>query len=76
MPGGAIYEGKWKEGFYHGMGKLVWSNGDVYVGNWKRNRMDGPGLFKRNDGTTLKGSFKNSFYIDGQILRNPFMPDA
>lgn len=70
-----MYEGKFKEGYYHGNGVLKWENGDVYEGSWKRSRMDGPGLFKRNDGSILKGSFKNNYYIDSDILRNPIMPD-
>ena len=75
MKNNSIYEGKFKEGFYHGNGKLVWENGDFYEGSWKRSRMDGPGLYKRNDGSCLKGSFKNNYYVDGEFLRNPIMPD-
>lgn len=37
--------------------------------------MDGPGCFKRKDGKKLKGSYKNNYYIDGNVLRNPFIPD-
>jgi len=51
----------------------VWANGDCYDGRWKKGRFDGAGHFKRHDGTSLKGSFKNNYFIDGGILRNPFL---
>ena len=35
--------------------------------------MDGDGLFKHKQGFSLKGIFKNNYYIDGDILRNPQM---
>lgn len=70
---GDVYEGGFKDGFYHDSGILRWKNGDVYDGKWKKGRMDGPGLFKRHDGLTLKGSFKNNYFIDQSNLRNPFL---
>lgn len=75
MKNDCVYEGKFREGYYHGSGKLKFENGDFYEGNWKRGRMEGPGLFKRNDGLSLKGSFKNNYFIDGNNLRNPMMSE-
>lgn len=76
MKDGSSYEGQFKDGCYHDIGIMKWGNGDVYDGRWKKNRMDGAGSFKRNDGLSLKGSFKNNYFIDGNVLRNPFMPDG
>ena len=75
MKNGCLYEGKFKEGYYHGNGKYLWENGDCYEGGWKKSRMDGPGAFKNKDGKILKGSFKNNYFVDGNMLRNPFMND-
>jgi len=36
--------------------------------------MDGSGVFKQSStNTTLKGLFKNNYFIDGNILQNPFL---
>lgn len=72
---GSVYDGQFKDGFYHDYGILKWENGDVYDGRWKKGRMEGPGNFRRSDGKFLKGSFKNNYFIDGNILRNPFLSD-
>lgn len=55
---------------------MKFSNGDLYDGKWKKGRMDGPGLFKRADGLSLKGSFKNNYFLDGNVLRNPFVGEG
>jgi hypothetical protein len=52
---------------------MIWKNGDSYEGNWKKSKMDGAGLFKHKQGFSLKGIFKNNYYVDGDILRNPQM---
>ncbi len=75
MKDGAVYQGGFKDGFYHDVGVFKWKNGDVYDGRWKKGRMEGPGVFKRHDGFTLKGSFKNNYFIDINTLRNPFMSE-
>jgi len=73
MKNNSSYEGKFREGYYHGSGRLMFGNGDCYDGSWKKGRMDGPGSFKRNDGLCLKGTFKNNYFVDGNNLRNPLM---
>lgn len=55
---------------------MKWASGDTYDGRWKKDRMDGPGNFKRRDELCLKGSFKNNYFIDDNVLRNPFMTDS
>ena len=32
---GDIYEGKWKDGYKNGQGKMNFANGDIYEGKWK-----------------------------------------
>ena len=72
---GTSYEGSFHEGHYHGSGKMIWANGDQYDGNWKRSKMDSSGVFKHATGFVLKGIFKNNYFIDDNILRNPFLSD-
>ena len=54
---------------------MIWVNGDQYDGNWKRSKMDSSGVFKHATGFVLKGIFKNNYFIDDNILRNPFLSD-
>ena len=72
---GTVYEGGFHEGHYHGAGKIIWPNGDQYDGNWKRSKMDGSGVFKQSTGFVLKGLFKNNYFIDDNVLRNPFLSE-
>lgn len=75
MKDGSVYEGQFKDGFYHDQGLFKWPNNDTYDGRWKKGKFEGPGAFKRHDGLNLKGSFKNGYFIDGNNLRNPLMSD-
>lgn len=33
-------------------------------------------MFRRVDGTLLKGSFKNNYFVEAGVLRNPFLGDG
>ncbi len=71
-----MYDGTFHEGHYHGTGKMTWPSGDQYDGSWKRSKMDGSGVFRQaNGGFVLKGIFKNNYFIDDNVLRNPFMDE-
>lgn len=35
----ARYEGNYKDGLKHGVGKMVYPNGDVYEGEWYENKV-------------------------------------
>jgi hypothetical protein len=37
--------------------------------------MDGSGVFKHASGFFLKGIFKNNYFVDDQVLRNPFLSE-
>mmetsp|Transcript_5875 Transcript_5875/g.9678 ORF Transcript_5875/g.9678 Transcript_5875/m.9678 type:complete len:232 (+) Transcript_5875:51-746(+) len=41
----ARYEGDYKDGLKHGVGKMVYPNGDVYEGEWFENKMQGEGTY-------------------------------
>ena len=51
---GDIYEGEWKNGFYHGYGRMIYGKNhevDYYMGHWKTGRKHGIGLQILKDGT-------------------------
>lgn len=52
---------------------MVWKSGFTYEGNWRRDRLEGAGTFRHPDGLELKGLFRCNYFIDGDILRNPFL---
>ncbi len=54
---------------------MIWPLGDQYDGSWKRSKMDGSGVFRQANGFILKGIFKNNYFIDDNMLRNPFMDE-
>lgn len=36
----ARYEGDYKDGLKHGVGKMVFPNGNIYEGEWFENKVD------------------------------------
>lgn len=70
---GSIYNGGWKDGLRNDSGKMTWKSGFTYEGNWRRDRLEGAGTFKHPDGLELKGLFRCNYFIDGDVLRNPFL---
>lgn len=44
-PDGGKYEGMFKDGLFHGRGKMTQANGDVYLGQWIADKATGNGLF-------------------------------
>ena len=41
-----VYVGEFKEGQYHGQGKLTKANGDILTGSWVAGKMEGKGKFE------------------------------
>jgi hypothetical protein len=44
--GKAVFKGAFKANQFHGIGKLLWSNGDSYEGFFENSNYHGEGLFK------------------------------
>ncbi|MCX7679923.1 MAG: hypothetical protein N2316_12010, partial [Spirochaetes bacterium] len=40
---GERYEGEWKEGLRHGIGRAHWPDGDSYIGQWMHDHPHGKG---------------------------------
>lgn len=57
----SIYEGQFKDGYMHGKGSLLFSEGR-YIGQFIRNRRDGEGRIKYNSGDSYIGQFKQNLF--------------
>ena len=60
------YIGEWENNKKHGLGVMIFTNGDKYDGNWVDGNMhagrDEPGTYTFADGSTYVG--KHSIYLD------------
>ncbi len=59
LPDGAVYEGEFKDGLFHGEGKLTWPNGDVYEGEFENGRKHGHGKETFANGDIHEGEYAN-----------------
>ena len=77
---GDIYNGEFKNGFFHGNGTYLYSNGNKYIGQWKNNKEHGKGVFTLSSGDKYEGGFKNGNFdgegiltsISGDIYKGEF----
>ena len=53
------YSGDYKNGLYHGKGRLEFKDGSVYEGQFENNKMHGYGKIFFKDGSIYQGNFKN-----------------
>ena len=54
------YSGDFKDGLYHGKGRLEFKDGSVYEGQFENNKMHGYGKIFYKDGSIYQGNFKNN----------------
>lgn len=52
------YEGCWKNGRYHGQGRVVYASGDVYTGVWEASIRQGTGTLQWKDGRQYTGDWE------------------
>jgi hypothetical protein len=64
---GREYEGQFKDGKYHGFGKMVYSGGDYYEGNWKEGLPHGEGSRYLRNGHTISGPWENGHSLNDDI---------
>ena len=64
LPNGSKYVGQWKNGEYHGLGKLTFRDGSIYEGQWKENKMNGHGTYTSPDGTKREGEWENGELLE------------
>ncbi|CAN0916924.1 Phosphatidylinositol 4-phosphate 5-kinase 6 [Linum grandiflorum] len=65
LPNGDFYTGQWLDGFPHGHGKYIWTDGCVYLGDWQKGKKTGKGKFSWPSGASYDGDFKAG-YMDGK----------
>lgn len=69
------YEGFFKNGLPHGVGKYTWAKGDmIYEGDWKEGKKDGKGklFYKINGADSMKyGVWKNDSFVK-RITPSPY----
>jgi hypothetical protein len=49
------YEGDWLEGRHHGLGIMLWPNGQKHDGGWLHGEMHGAGMHRWQNGTCREG---------------------
>lgn len=54
-----MYEGGWKDGFFHGQGTYVWPDGTTFEGEWNVGFPQGNGKLTTADGQKWNGQFNN-----------------
>ena len=55
---GNVYTGYFKNGLFHGKGKLVMVNGDSYEGDFIRGSFEGDGLYTWQNGDKFRGEWR------------------
>ena len=64
------YSGDYKNGLYHGKGRLEFKDGSVYEGQFEKNSMHGYGKIFFKDGSIYQGNFKNNLRDGTGILKS------
>ena len=64
------YSGNFKNGLYHGRGRLEFIDGSIYEGEFENNKMQGYGKIFFKDGSIYQGNFKNNLRHGTGILRD------
>eukprot|EP00640_Fibrocapsa_japonica_P004005 CAMPEP_0113942802 /NCGR_PEP_ID=MMETSP1339-20121228/9659_1 /TAXON_ID=94617 /ORGANISM="Fibrocapsa japonica" /LENGTH=223 /DNA_ID=CAMNT_0000947427 /DNA_START=121 /DNA_END=789 /DNA_ORIENTATION=- /assembly_acc=CAM_ASM_000762 len=62
----ARYEGNYRDGKKHGVGKMTFPNGDIYHGEWNENKMHGEGTFTYK----ATGDIFSGTWVDGKKQGN------
>ena len=78
---GTIYEGRLKNGFPDGKGKMKYNNGDIYEGEFKEGVREGFGKYYYNNGIYYEGYWRNGKengkgkikFLDGCIYNGDFV---
>ena len=65
-----IYKGQYKNGLYHGKGRLEFRDGSVYEGQFENNKMHGYGKIFFKDGSIYQGNFKKNLRDGTGISRS------
>ena len=67
---GSVYDGDFKDGQMHGIGKMTFPNGITYEGEWSNGKENGKGTVSWPDGRKFEGEFvggKINKKVEGKI---------
>jgi len=75
-----LYEGEFKEGKRHGLGRQIFESGDMYDGGWKDGKLHDRGVYYFTNGDKLYGMWNQGLYdgigvfhyADGSISRRVY----
>ncbi len=56
--GELVYDGEWKKGQIHGMGRYIWNKNKWYEGEFQQGQKHGLGIFYLNDEPIYNGTWK------------------
>eukprot|EP01117_Protostelium_nocturnum_P015214 TRINITY_DN5871_c0_g1_i1.p1 TRINITY_DN5871_c0_g1~~TRINITY_DN5871_c0_g1_i1.p1 ORF type:complete len:377 (+),score=48.98 TRINITY_DN5871_c0_g1_i1:255-1385(+) len=79
-----LYEGEWKGGNRHGIGRLWWTNQDRYIGQWREDKKNGSGTMIWANGDRYSGGWKDDLrhgasckytYAVGGIFKGTYHKD-
>mmetsp|Transcript_2777 Transcript_2777/g.6631 ORF Transcript_2777/g.6631 Transcript_2777/m.6631 type:complete len:145 (-) Transcript_2777:111-545(-) len=75
---GAVYDGEFKDGVFHGMGTFTWAaTGESYTGWWEDGQMHGKGRFDYASGGTYVGGFsRGKMHGFGKLTIKMFAEDG
>uniref|UniRef100_K3WMS2 MORN repeat-containing protein n=1 Tax=Globisporangium ultimum (strain ATCC 200006 / CBS 805.95 / DAOM BR144) TaxID=431595 RepID=K3WMS2_GLOUD len=59
----ASYEGAYVDGAKHGLGKMLFPNGDTCHGEWKQDKMHGDGSYMYANGDIFSGKFDSGIRV-------------
>jgi len=52
-----VYDGEWKDGTFHGKGRMVYANGSIYDGDWIKGKCHGTGKMTYANGNIYVGDW-------------------
>lgn len=65
------YEGMWKDGWEHGVGKYTWADGSEYKGDWVEGKRSGQGIYVWPNRSTYTGEWRDGHQEGWGIYRWP-----
>lgn len=66
---GDIYTGDFAAGYYHGVGKVTYTDGSTYDGAWVADKPNGEGTYTSAEGWVYKGQFVNGVKTGNGFIR-------
>ena len=72
---GYVFEGSFKDGLFHGMGKQYFTNGDYYVGEFNGGLRNGKGTFKFANGDEYEGEWVDNDQNGHGVMKSKYQSE-